>query len=414
MTTFTLPSLAAVLLTASPARSNGQISHLWISERAIELLPDGDLHDLMDDPAHEDMWRNGSMFPDGGYAIGDAYGESAHWETFQLSYTDWIRTNYGAPPYEGEGAEHVAFLMGMASHGMADQVYDSLYMQRAHQEDEASDWDNHSMDEATDVAMAGMVGEVEYGELWVPDDVMAQVFADYLDYEVSADTIRTGQAMVRVAPEWAIRASQQEDVLADYHAQFPWACAHQIDPLVWGNPLDEAEVVARYWQEIWGRLQGEELVLGQVLATFPPDGGTGHQVESDLTTARVSVVFAHGLSDVQSEVSALQVLDPNGEPHSTDLWLFYGDHSHVLHAMPRIDWAPQTAYTVAVAGNATFTAGVGDAPTGGQASSTTFTTRSVWEPRCAAGASPRPSAWFVTLTLGGLVVMARRRRTNRR
>lgn len=407
-----LPTLLLVAGLPGLARANGQVSHLWISQTAVDLLPVGELRALMKDPAYEDMWRNGSMFPDGGYAIGDGYGESAHWEPFQLAYTDWILETYGGPPYSGESAEHVAFLLGMASHGMADQVYDSLYMQRAHQEDAASDWDTNSMDEATDVCMAAMVGMVDYGALWVPDEIAAQIFAEYLHHEVSADTIRTGQAMVRVAPEWAMRAAEQPEVLADYQAQFPWACANQLDPLVNGNPPDEAEAVTLYWQEIWGRLEGEELAMGQVLLTFPKDGHTVHPIHAEKTTSWVTVVFAHGLADEAAENATLEIFAEDGRAQDIDLWLFHGEHSHVLHAMPVFDFAPATPYTVSVPGDMPFVSTVGDAPQGGQASSFTFTTHSVRSDDglgCASTPGHRHDGW-AWLVLGLAAALGPRRR----
>ena len=339
------PLLAALLLLPGVTRANGQASHLWISERAATLLPAGELRDIMTDPELTDMWRNGSDFPDGGYAIGDGYGEIAHWWPFQQAYSDWILETYGAPPYSDEAAEHVAFLMGMASHGMADQVYDSLFIERAHQEDAASDPAN-SLDEATDVAFAGFTGPPEYGEFWLPEDLMAELMADAIGHEVSATTIHQGQALVRVAAEWAGRAASDDEVLAEYHAQFPWACRNQMTPALWGNPPDEAQVVALYWQELWGRLSGEELPLGPVLATFPAHGALWHQLGDDKVQARVSIAFARALADGGAEASGVTVTDPEGVEHPVEPWLFYS--SHVLHLLPQQDWAPATTYTVSV------------------------------------------------------------------
>ena len=122
--------LWSVLLGAQPALANGQSTHLWITEHALTHLPDGELKDIVSDPANRQMLRNGTMFPDGGYAVSDDYGEIAHWEGFQSAYREWIENNY-PQPFSDAGAQHVAFLMGMASHGMADQVFDSLFMERS-------------------------------------------------------------------------------------------------------------------------------------------------------------------------------------------------------------------------------------------------------------------------------------------
>ena len=143
-------SAVSLALLASWAHANGQGSHLWISQQAVGLLPAGELRDLLSDEALQPILMNGSMFPDGGYAAADDYGEMAHWEPFQDTYLAWIRQQF-SPPWTDEARQHMAFYLGMASHGMADQVYDSLFVERAQVEDAQSDWANESMDEATDV-----------------------------------------------------------------------------------------------------------------------------------------------------------------------------------------------------------------------------------------------------------------------
>ncbi len=405
-----IPILLALALSG-PALANGQVSHLWISQTAIELLPPGELRDLMSDPAHEDMWRNGSMFPDGGYAVGDGYGETAHWEPFHNAYTAWIRAEYGGPPYSGEAAEHVAFLMGMTSHGMADQVYDSLYMERAHQEDADQDW-GESMDEATDVAMASMVGPVDHGELWVPDELMAQLMAQDMGHEVSASTIRTGQAMVRLVPVWAANVIEQPEYVDAYFAQFPWACAHQIDPQVWGNPPDEAEVVARYWQEIWGRLSGVELAVGPVLATFPADGTQGWETDAEKVTSRVTTIAAWSLQHELVPDLPLTIQADDGSEPPLDRWVFY---SHVLHAAPQQDWADTTDYTVSVPADLPSKGGLIAAPASTEPLSYSFTTGpipQILDPEPETGCSSQPrralGAWLWLLVLGA---SARRQRS---
>jgi hypothetical protein len=402
-----LPLLLALALSG-PIHANGQVSHLWVSQTAIELLPPGDLKDLLSDPAHEDMWRNGSMFPDGGYAVGDGYGETAHWEPFHSAYLAWIQDEYGGPPYSGEAAEHVAFLMGMCSHGMADQVYDSLYMERAKQEDAAMDW-GESMDEATDVAFGSVVGPVDHGELWVPDELMAQLMASAMGHEVSASTIRTGQAMVRLVPVWVAEVIQQPEYLDPYLAQFPWACSHQIDPFVWGNPPDEAEVVAVYWQHIWGRLAGEDLAMGPVLATFPPDDAVGWETDAALVTSRISTITAWSLRGDLVPGLDLTVSTDDGSQAAVDRWVFY---ANVIHAEPSADLDETTHYNVAVPADLPFSAA--EAPSSSEPYGYGFTTGPVLFEDEGEGegggctvARHRAGLWMALL---GLAALIRRRR----
>ncbi|MBK9649614.1 MAG: hypothetical protein IPO67_31430 [Deltaproteobacteria bacterium] len=72
----------------APALANGQTTHSWISVHALAHLPPGDLHDLLTREDLAPYLLNGTMFPDGGYAVGDDYGERAHWEPFQSAYLE--------------------------------------------------------------------------------------------------------------------------------------------------------------------------------------------------------------------------------------------------------------------------------------------------------------------------------------
>ena len=149
--------------------ANGQSTHCWISEQARDILPNGELSQLLLNIDNEIYWRNGSMFPDGGYPQGDKYGEIAHWEPFLMVYMDWIKTEF-TPPYSAEAQKHIAFLMGMASHGMADQSFDSMYMSRAWVYDAEQDWEK-SMDEATDVVFVSQTHGQSVSDLWFPGEL---------------------------------------------------------------------------------------------------------------------------------------------------------------------------------------------------------------------------------------------------
>ena len=336
-------ALAAFLaaMPATTALGNGQTSHLWITERALEHVPPGELRDLLSRDDLRPMLRNGSMFPDGGYAVGDGYGEIAHWEPLHNAYMAWILASY-EPPWTDEAARHIAFWMGMASHGMADQVYDSMYMERARVYDADAPWATESMDEATDVAFAAEAGAQEVPELWVPADELAPLFLEVAGHEVAASTIRTGQAMLGFAVYYVGEAAQNPAALAEYQAQFPWATAHQLDELVAGSPPLEAQVIASYWQELWSRLHGE-IGLG-VMDQFPRPATYAHETSAASIESMVSIVFTRDLADVIQEPGQLVVRDADGAEHAVAVHLFYG--SHVLNVRPVDDWSADAIYEV--------------------------------------------------------------------
>ena len=340
-------SLVMALSAAAPALANGQTTHIWITLHAREHLPPGELRDLVFRADLEPMLINGSMYPDGGYAVGDGYGELAHWETIQSPYLAWIAANHQTP-WADDASEHIAFLLGMASHGMADQVFDSLYMERAKVYDAGSDWANESMDEATDVAWVAYHGEsYEAPPLWVPSEPLIPLYASEGDHDVTADTVETGQQLLAFALAYVAAAGQDPSAVSEYEAQFPWATSHLHEEYAAGNPLCEAEVVALYWQSLWDRLN-QSPRPSPLLVAFPTSGSLGHPTVADTVEARVTLVFERGLDADSLGVDNFQVIDGDNQAHPFDVQLFYRHASHVVHIIPSEDWRVDTDYQVTV------------------------------------------------------------------
>lgn len=332
-------------LLAAGALANGQTTHVWITLHARDHLPAGELRELVLRADLEQMLINGAMFPDGGYAVDDPYGEIAHWEPLQDPYLAWIREGYDAP-WPDEAAEHIAFALGMASHGMADQVFDSLYMERAKVYDADSDWAGVSMDEATDVAYAAAVGGLAAPLQWIPYDPLLALFESEGGHLVEEDTLDAGQLGLQIAIAFVAAAASQPELVAGYEAEYPWATAHLLDDIA-GAPPCEGEIVAAYWQALWNRLH--DAPTSPVLATFPDHGAYGHPVAYDSVESRVSIVFARGLEQVSLGPEDFTVVDSAGESHAFDVNLFYREASHVVHLIPVADWPADEDVTVTIA-----------------------------------------------------------------
>ncbi len=339
--------IASAFLASPRVLANGQTTHLWITEAALESLPQGELRDFIEAPELRPMLRNGTMFPDGGYPLGNGYAEIAHWEPFQGAYLEWIRARY-SPPFTGEGAQHIAFLLGMASHGMADQFFDSLYMERCRVYDGYSnDWDP-SLDTASDVVMAGLTGAQEVPETWVPWDTLVELYWDSAGFEVTADTLENGQTLLQLAVTWVGMAGADPDTVAEYQKPYPWAGYHLLDKTVPGSPPTEATVIALYWQELWDRLNGEDPWDPPLIATVPASGSYLHPRDHTSIESWVTVVFARGMESSTIESAAFEVKDENDALHPVSIHLFYGQSSHVVHLKPEEDWGEDRTYTVTV------------------------------------------------------------------
>lgn len=332
-------------MATTPALANGQHSHLWITQHALTHLEEGPLKDLLSSSEHLNKLKNGSMFPDGGYAVNDPYGESAHWEPIQQAYLDWILDHYGVVD-TGEGAEHAAFLLGMASHGMGDQVYDSLFLEVAKQYDVETDWSIYSVDEATDVGLASKVVPLDPPPQWVPTDALTEVFASVQQHEVSGETLLEGQTLLALAVLFVANMGQNPESVALYNERFPWATTHQLDPNTPGTPPCEGAVIALYWETLWAELNGER--WEDVLTSVPPSGASGLPTEASRSESRVAVVFARGLSASSVTPDAFEITTETGQALPFDTWLYYGEHSNVVLLIPEQDWPKDTLLDVRV------------------------------------------------------------------
>jgi MYXO-CTERM domain-containing protein len=185
----------------------------------------------------------------------------------------------------------------------------------------------------------------------VPEALMAELMAE-AGHEVDADTIHTGQVLVRVAAQWAWNAGSQPEVLADYLRRFPWATRHQLDPAVRGTPLDEAEAVVRYWQALWRALEEPAQDRGEVLWTWPGEGGLVPSAAADDPRSRMAVVFSRGLLDPDLEEAGITVACD--APVAVEPRLFYGNDSHVLLVAPTEGWPPPQVCTLTLPGDLPF------------------------------------------------------------
>lgn len=257
--------------TGASALAHGSWAHVQVTGWAMEELPDGNLRDLLTgDPEVFNAALFGAAYTDSGYApIGadepaaHAYGEHTHWESFVQDFIDWIRENDPPPWTDLESRKRVAFLMGCASHGLQDEIFDSLFL---FQVDEHDAGGQHNADPAVD-------GFLKLDDLlefvptaWVPMDTVLDLYSG-LSHEVTADVIQQAVDLMTAAyindelgPLIAQSLGQQ------YESELPWTRLHYMDPEVPGSLASEIPATSRYMEAVWDRLHG----------TFDPDQGVVH------------------------------------------------------------------------------------------------------------------------------------------
>jgi hypothetical protein len=337
-------SLLALLWAT--AWANGQTTHIWITYDAVSHLPDGDLKTLVTDTDFEPMLINGAMFPDGGYAVGDHYGELAHWEGIQTPYLEWIRAENAGPLSDDEAKQHIAFLLGMASHGMADQTFDSMYVELSKQNDAEMDWKTNSLDTAQDVVFAALTEARDPPDLWLPSEAMVDLFDSAGGHTVDANTLEDGQVLLQLAIVWVANASAESETVTTFEAQFPWGTAHLLDQDVPGSPPCEGEIVALYWEAVWDRLMGGDGLNEPVLTSRPSDGEMGHATDSTTVESRV---FAQSLDADSLTEGVIEITEAeSGEVLPITLDLFYRSGSNVVNVHPQANLTENTDYMVTV------------------------------------------------------------------
>lgn len=367
-----MKALVVVLLALLPssAWANGAYSHVHISQLAVQELPEGPLKALLSDPYFVAMYEAGSMFPDSGYAVGDDYGERAHWAPFHNAFIHHIQETYG-PDYDSvEARERIAFLLGMMSHGLTDQIYDTTILERALELDGNRDKEFDRLadyfiivDELIDVTT----------QAWGPYEEVSQVFDTRRSYTVSPATLEEGMNAMQSVMFFQQTLAWGGEYLIAWQT-YPWLGTHIYNPDAPGSLPHLAILVATHWQVIWKRLYGtDSLDTDLLIASIPRDGAVNVPIDSSESEAysRIGLVFGYGIRRSQA-APLVRLLDPNGDPVSYTMRSPYnGETRNFLMIDPDAPLLHNTLYTVEIG------AGVEnlDGDTSTQPYSFTFTTR---------------------------------------
>jgi hypothetical protein len=347
-------ALAGSLIAAAPrvVRANGCNTHAWISLHAIDHLPDGRLKHMLSRPELRATLINGSVFPDGGYVIKDDYGEMAHWEPFVQAYIEWMRDDVRGPFDHGTAAEYATFLLGLASHGMADQVFDASFVENARIED-AAGWSDElltSHDTATDVMLVAATG-VDFldNPPWVPADELTAIYRDRLGYAIHpADLEGAQDLMYRIVLNYGVSTAKNPEKLAELEAQYPWTAQHLMAETEVGAPPCEGAVVAAYWLAIWDRLHDVSGEQNFLIATYPRDGSKGYATDHTSPYAQLLVVFGSGIQRTQL-ADRFEVADSMGKSYELTADTQWGTAvGNVVKIRALEDWAPSETFTVTV------------------------------------------------------------------
>ncbi len=353
----------AVLLLAVVGHAHGINGHVHVTGWAIDSLPAGELRDFFAEREVRDAAMIGASFPDSGYAVDDPYGELAHWEPFVTILLERLRREVGPPFDTLEARKEAAFMMGLAAHGMQDELFDSVFL---HQVGEHDDAGQDEADPGTD-AFLFTDGHLRWKPpLFLPAANLVAAFRDAHGHEVTERTMDTGMRRVKllVIDGFAALAPGFDE---QYRPLIPWAAAHYMDPEVPGSLAAEIPATRAYLEALWGRLHDR----------YPADGFVGHTWPRTARRLRgngaqhvdswVTVVF--GIGAIRGSLGAERVAwaGPEG-PVPFDLrytrWSGSPDDStRLVQLRPREDLAPDTEYTITIEAGVTLQDGrVTEAP----------------------------------------------------
>ena len=339
-------ALCVALASSGRAQAHGLWGHIHVTGWAVENMPDDELRAfLLDDPEVFNALLFGAVFTDTGYALDEpaarAYAEHTHWEPFIQDYVAWMQEN-DPPPWDSlESRKRVAFLMGCASHGLQDALFDSLFLHQVEERDGAG---QSETDPGTDgfLAVDGHIRFIPKRE--VPLDTVLALYAD-LDAEVTADVI--DRAVARVTDAYindGVGLSIAQSLGQTYADTMPWGRQHYLDPDVPGSLRAEVFPTMRYQQAIWARLHDGLPADHPVTFAFPEAPRRLRSGDPAVVDSWVSLVFGQG---VTFDPALLELVDEVGAPvaftAASNRW--GGDPTRLVRLQPQERLTPGGWYT---------------------------------------------------------------------
>ncbi|MGK0362540.1 MAG: hypothetical protein ACI9U2_004861, partial [Bradymonadia bacterium] len=297
--------LIAVLLPATTG-AHGINGHIHVTAWAIEALPPGPVRALLSDPQVRDAALIGAAFPDSGYAVDHAYGELAHWPPFVEACVQRLE-----PPFETLDEQRAAaFVMGLAAHGLQDELFDSLFLYQIRKHDDAG---QDAADPGTD-AFLYTDGYVHHRPpVWFPFPLIADALADAHGEEVTADVIELGLTRIKtLVIDGAAGIASVFD--PRYRPQLPWTAANYLDPDIPGSLASEIPATGAYLDALWARMHGEFAVAALVGHPYPSAERRLRGLIADDVDSWVTLVFGAGVRVGSLTLEHVELVDAAGVP----------------------------------------------------------------------------------------------------
>lgn len=378
--------MASSMMMTAPAQAAGLSTHMLMVDIAIRYVEDPQLKALLE--THRDIVRSGAYFPDTGYIQSDQYGEYTHWAPSVRRYIEYVTLADGADGKPGKGcdvptmdinsecAQVVAHLLGMAAHGLGDELWDSMFetQMAARGEDFAPPGPaaQAALSQIPGVStVAGLSGGREYNM-----DIAA--IAEFGNHSQQPHTPPpyedVGKVLQRAIAksnepgfdhqkDFSITATDPNNMVTGYNAltslgdtersvaageadrvkqDMPWG--YQYFYTESGGIVDTAQAMAKHWTHLWQRLHGQD-PKARVIYNHPANGETNIPVDAFDHKSRIEFALDRQVfTDMVDLEQHACLFDENG----VKVPATYGfrTHGHYYTIFPDNPLQPGKRYTV--------------------------------------------------------------------
>ena len=330
------------------ALAHGINGHVWVSDEGIDHVHSCDLHAWLDSEEMRNILQIGAAFPDTGYATaeGRAYGETAHWEPFVQAAIEVIRSHYGPPYTSPESRQFIAYVMGIAAHGMQDEVFDTLFLRKTL---EAEGTDQDLIDPGIEFIFLEDGHSELRPDIFLPETDLLRVYQHPdVNLDVDPTAMHTGMLLVRHGVIGLQNAREQLHT-ESWRERLPWSQHHYMDPQVPGSYGFEIPVMGPYYDALWHRLHDAFRLDDVVIATVPGESERLLSNDSTSVDSWVTLIFGYGVYRDSMTADNVRLVDADGAPVPIDIagtrWGSSNSAGRLVQLQPQVDLEPDREYT---------------------------------------------------------------------
>ncbi|WP_176736617.1 zinc dependent phospholipase C family protein [Oligoflexus tunisiensis] len=230
--------------------ASGMTLHIWMAEKAAnEYVHIPELRAFLQEQSA--AYKNGSIFPDSGYAAGHAFGEYSHWDHFLNSYYAVIDERC---PDLSSGACRKAFahMLGSLAHSIGDVNFDRHFVTAEAHHDHGGDIGTAQSytDPGCDfLAILEHKRGFKIPDLNLPTAELLAAFDRGGQVSVTAEDMNKGAAIQKLALVGEPLGSPFTYLY--YKAKMPWGSKNYVHAR--GGVNDTARRIAHAWELVWVR-----------------------------------------------------------------------------------------------------------------------------------------------------------------